>query len=368
MNGFKYHNPVKIEFGIEKLKKLSDIVNNRKALLVTSNSFTKRGITDKIKGIVNVNYTIDNIIPNPTFDYLEKNYNALPYKDFDVIVALGGGSVIDSAKVFSVYCNNKDQQDYSFLKKLIKQGFLKKHHLIKPVIAVPTTAGTGSEVTPWATVWDMDEKKKYSLHSDKLWCEACICDPLLTVSMSKDITIQTGLDAISHSFESIWNKNSNPISRMYAINAAKIIIETLPKLVNDLDNIHYRERMMFAALSAGMSFSNTQTSIAHAISYYITAHKGIPHGIACSFTLPDIIDAVIGKDEDVDSALKDILSELSSEKLRKLYNDLRVATDFKSYGLNNENMLDLKKSLSGGLRINNSIIDIDEFFELIGSK
>ena len=96
---------------------------------------------------------------------------------------------------------------------------------LRPLICIPTTAGTGSEITPWATIWDMDEKKKYSLHLPNLFSEVAIYDPILTLSVPKDITIQTGLDTLSHALESIWNKNANPITIRYAIQSSKLIID-----------------------------------------------------------------------------------------------------------------------------------------------
>ena len=139
----------------------------------------------------------------------------------------------------------------------------------------------------------MDEKKKYSLTLPDLFCEIAIYDPILTLSVPKKITIQTGLDSLSHSLESIWNKNANPITINFSIKSAKLIMENLAILTKDLNNIELRSNMMKACMYAGFAISNTQTAIAHGMSYYITTHKGVDHGIACSFTLPMLIDKVI---------------------------------------------------------------------------
>ena len=239
---------------------------------------------------------------------------------------MGGGSVIDSAKVVSVFSETKN---FGFVESLVRNKTGKEKYSLAPIIAIPTTAGTGSEVTPWATIWDMDEKKKYSLHLPDLWCVTAIGDPTLTLSMPKDITIQTGLDALSHSLEAIWNKNANSTSTNYAIKAAKEIIEVLPLLVDDLNNIELRSRMLKASLEAGLAFSNTQTAIAHAISYYLTAQRGTPHGVACSFSLPAIIKQVMGFNSQIDQSLVQIFGDLSSEPIRKMYQNINY--NYKNY-------------------------------------
>lgn len=202
----------------------------------------------------------------------------------------------------------------------------------------------------------MEIKKKYSLSLPTLFCEIALYDPILTLSVPKQITIQTGLDALSHSLESIWNKNANPITINYSIKAAKLIMNNLGKLSRNLRNLEYRSNMMKACMYAGFAFSNTQTAIAHGMSYYITTHKGIDHGIACSFTLPMLIDKVIGKYQFIDDALTQIFGELSSNKLRELLKELNVSTSFSSYGITNNELNELKNSLKNNPRAGNSLV------------
>lgn len=366
MEQFKYYNPVKIHFGSGKINEINQLLGNRRALLVTSRGFSRRGMVDKLKsltpGIVQV---IDTVEANPDFVGLKSNYDLINHKDIDVVVALGGGSVIDSAKVLSVYFSSPS---FDLVEKLIRQGDCSLNYSLKPVIAIPTTAGTGSEVTPWATVWDTAAKKKFSLHLQNLWPEACICDPELTLTMGRELTIQTALDALSHSLESIWNKNANPISTQLAVSSASGIIKNLPELVNKLNDLDCREKIMLAALKAGLAFSNTQTAVAHAMSYYITAHKGICHGLACSFALPDIIDVAAGTNETIDNSIKEIFGELSGNKLRQCYNELGVSTAFTSYGLTSADLKDLKKSLLNVTRAQNSLVNVDKLFCRLGSN
>ena len=126
-----------------------------------------------------------------------------------------------------------------------------------------------------------------------------LIDPDLMLSVPAAVTVSTGLDALSHALESIWNHNANPISDTFAISAIEDILECLPRLEQDLGNRELRARMALAALKAGMAFSNTKTALAHSISYEMTLRHGLPHGIACSFTLPLVLGLAWGATPDV---------------------------------------------------------------------
>lgn len=351
---FSYHMPTKIIFGNDELNNIAKYINGRKTILITSQGFVKRGIVDKIKSLTDsIVYTFTNVKSHPEFNDLESGYNQIHKYDFELILAIGGGSVLDASKFFSVYNSSKQP---SFVTDIIKGKIPKENYNLIPIISVPTTAGTGSEITPWATIWDMDEMKKYSLHLPELFSEVALYDPTLTLSVPIEITIQTGLDTLSHALESIWNKNASPITVDYAIKSAQLVMNNLVQLSNDLENIEYRTNIMKACMYAGLAFSNTQTALAHALSYYITAHKGIPHGIACSFTLPMLIDNGIGKHEFIDESIVDIFGDLSSEKLRAMLDEINISTSFSEYGIEEHEYEELKASLIDNQRVTNSLI------------
>jgi len=340
---FTYQMPTKIVYGNNELENIDKYIDGRKTLLITSAGFVKRGLVDKIKALTNsIVNVISEVKSHPEFKDLEAIYSKVHKIEFELILAIGGGSVIDASKFFSVYNQKKE---YQFVEDIIKGKLPKKDYRLIPIISVPTTAGTGSEITPWATIWDMSEKKKYSLHLTDLFSEIAIYDPTLTLSVPKDITIQTGLDTLSHALESIWNKNANEITINYAIKSAKLIVENLVALSNNLENLNYRDKVLKASMYAGLAFSNTQTALAHAMSYYITTYKGIPHGIACSFTLPLLIDNIIGKYDFIDNALTEIFGELSSNKLKDILKELNISTEFSSYTIDKEELIKLQISL-----------------------
>ena len=353
---FTYFMPTKVVYGIGSLDDIDTYIRGRKALLVTTQGFVRRGLVDRLNLLTNnIVEVVEDVKSHPEFNDLEVLYNKIKLIDFELIIALGGGSVLDASKIFSVY---NEKKEFCFVENIIKGKVPKKDYNLVPIISIPTTSGTGSEITPWATIWDMDEKKKYSLHLPDLFSEVALYDPSLTLSVPKSITIQTGLDCLSHALESIWDKNANPITINYAVKAIKLVMENLLPLINDLENIEYRANVMKASMFAGLAFSNTQTAIAHAMSYYITTHKGVDHGIACSFTLPIIIDNVVGKYDFIDKALIEAFGELSSKRLRSLLRELNISVEFGDYGINNQELEIIKKSLLNNQRAGNSLISL----------
>ncbi len=286
---WEFYNPVHIVFGVDTLRLVGEFVDGSHVLFLTTSGFAKRGLTDEVAGMLGSSLVeiVDNIEPNPELAQLERLVEDLRHMDFDTIVALGGGSVIDTAKVISAVLPR------------IGKGFSLRAHLERnageltetgiPVVAIPTTAGTGAEVTPFATVWDLGAKKKYSLSGQGLFPKVALIDPSLTLTLPREQTLISGLDAVSHAFESIWNRNATPISIMYATEALRIAMPTLPLVVEDLGNLEHRTKMLQASLFAGLAISNTRTALAHSISYSLTLNYGVPHGLACSFALPAIL-------------------------------------------------------------------------------
>ncbi len=352
---FTYYLPTKIVFSQNSLEQLDGFIKKRKTLLITSKGVVARGVVNKISKISSyINYTFSNVTSHPQLSDLKVAYEQIKKMDFELILAVGGGSVLDSAKFFAV---QNEKKEVDFVEKLIKGTEFNEPYRVIPIISIPTTAGTGSELTPWATVWDSKTEKKYSLHLKELFNEVAIYDPILTLSVPKELTIQTGLDSLSHALESIWNKNANEITISHAVTSAKLIIDNLAKLVQDLTNIEYRQNVLKGCMYAGLAFSQTQTAVAHAISYYITLHKGVDHGIACSFTLPLLIDNIIGKYDFIDQALIDIFGELSSKKIRQLFRSLNISTKFVDYNINDEEIIKIRKSLINSQRASNSLVE-----------
>ena len=364
-----YHNPVRISFGPGQFERLAHCIGGRRYCLVTYPEphfaeLAKRLAADAGDPLL----VVDDIAPNPDVGALERQSRrfAEPVGDVEVIVALGGGSVIDSAKVFAAAGG-----DFSRVIGYLRTGEGAEQLGSIPLIAVPTTAGTGSEVTRWATVWDVVSGKKHSLARPELYPEHAVVDPQLMLGKPGPLTVATGLDALSHALESIWNVNANPISAFYAVTAAKEILATLPALSADLHNLELRSRMAKGALLAGLAFSNTKTAIAHNLSYPITLGWGVQHGIACSFTLPTILRSVSGIGGFREAALNDVFGadlEAGADGLTAFLDGLGVGSRFRDHGVPEERNASIIEEAFAGERGRNFIGTKDRFIEAAGRQ
>jgi phosphonate metabolism-associated iron-containing alcohol dehydrogenase len=337
MTTWTYHNPVAVHFGAGVLETLPKLLAGRKASIVTFPEAEHLGLLARLKRLVGDGLVgiVDKTQPNPDVDGLDAMYRAFwrEQAESEVIVAVGGGSALDTAKALMV---GTESGEFDALVALLATGKPFKPHRAKKLIAVPTTSGTGSEVTAWATVWHRAAGKKHSLHLPETWAQAAVVDPELTLSLPPGPTLAAGLDALSHSLESIWNVNANPVSDQHAVAAARMVLATLPALMNDLGNIELRSRMALAAMTAGLAFSNTRTALAHSISYDMTMHHGLPHGIACSFTLGMVLRRAIGASAGRDAVLArvfDVPLAQAPAELDRFLETLGVSTRFESYGV-----------------------------------
>ena len=299
---WQYRNPVEITFGAGAASRLAAALDGRNYCLVTYGERLFSDLSARLAESAGAPaVVIDSVAANPDFRMLDEccaRFADAPRAP-DAIVALGGGSVLDAAKVVAAA-----RGDFSRVRRFLETGEGALDPL--PVIAVPTTAGTGSDVTCWATVWDTDAGRKYSLELPHLFPERTLIDPQLMLNLPRGLTVNTGLDALSHALESLWNRNANPISTHYAVEAARTILAVLPAVVERPADLQLRTRMAEGALLAGLAFSNTRTALAHALSYPITLRHGVPHGLACSFSLPLVMRSAIGADDACDAALRRI--------------------------------------------------------------
>lgn len=330
---WRYSNPVAITFGMDAFAELPKLLGGQSYALVTYPDAPFAQLADRLRALAGPPaVTVSDVAPNPDTRLLaEQSARFSAAGEPGAIVALGGGSVIDTAKVLAA-----GRGGFAPVLHYLQTGKGADALSATPIIAVPTTAGTGSEVTCWATVWDTQSGKKYSLSRPNLYPRHALVDPALMVGKPRQLTISTGLDALSHALESLWNVNANPISAHHAVVAAREILAVLPKLAEDLRNVELRSRMAAAALSAGLAFSNTRTAIAHSISYPVTLHHNVTHGIACSFTLPMILRSVSGSRGLTRTGLTQIFGDdlaAGAARLERFLNDLGVSTNFSSYGV-----------------------------------
>jgi len=281
-----HFNPVRIV--CEPLEGLAKYAQGEHILLVTTAGFVRRGVVDRVKKILsNRKVSVwDGVKSNPDLSDLDEATNKLKTLNPDCIVGLGGGSVLDSAKVLATTLANLN--GYS-LTEVLRHDKSTTWNKRLPLIAIPTTAGTGSEVTPFATIWDHTEKKKHSLTGNYVFPDVAILDASLTLTLGYEDTLYPALDTISHALESLWNKNITPISKTFSLTSLKLSSEALLDTLQNPDSFSGRNKLLQSSCFAGFAISQTKTAIAHAASYSLTLDYNIPHGLACSFALRELI-------------------------------------------------------------------------------
>jgi len=284
---WEFHNPVRIHFESGSTHRLDELLPDKKYLLVTTPGTTRRQVTGQVGDQLNLDkeQIFDETKSNPPIRFLEEKAAKFKEKNIEAIIGLGGGSAMDTAKTFSFLLANPRIKLLDFLQT---SGPRTTKSL--PVITIPTTAGTGSEVTPFATLWDKKNKKKYSLSNKNLFPERTILDPELTLTLPAEETVAGALDALAQGLEAIWNKNYNPPAGAMATAGCREVFENLPAVLEKSGSLAAREGLARAALFSGLAISTTKTALAHSISYPLTAHFGFPHGLACALTLPAILE------------------------------------------------------------------------------
>jgi len=293
-----YHNPVKINFGNKCSMRSAETLRSGEyfAVVCTPNGQTRIKQNSLFFDLINRKELIwvSDVESNPDIDKVQRQIDILRDKGLRSVIAIGGGSTIDTAKALSIglACTRTES-----LRSLISSPDTMKLVEPLPLIAVPTTSGTGSEVTPFATLWEYKKKKKLSLAGSNIFPVAAYLDPQLTLKLPESITVTTGLDAINQAFESIWNKNANSVSMAFAMRAAHHGIDALLQLVEEPLDLQARKSMMESCLLAGLAISHTRTSLCHSISYPLTIHYGIPHGLACAFTMQSVLELSASHDD-----------------------------------------------------------------------
>lgn len=291
MKNFNYHQTTKIIFGKGLINELADLVlpYGKKVLLVTTpasipslkKQYEKvtKILTDK--GIHVAHY--DGVQPNPTVETISAG--AEMARDFgaEVIIGLGGGSSMDSAKAISVEATHPGTSwDYLFYKT--PQPDASK---LLPVIAVSTTSGTGSQVTQVAVITNTHERDKSALYNNILYPQVCIVDPELMTSVPKFVTATTGFDVLCHAFESTINPGTGAYVDLLAWEAISIVVEYLPKVLADLEDIEAREKMAYADLLAGLCIANAGVTLPHGMGMAISGmYPHVAHGESLAIVYP----------------------------------------------------------------------------------
>lgn len=286
-NLWSYSNPVKIIS--DSLDKLTQHVSfNGNTLIISSRSFDKSKILESLISQFDLHriFVYSQVSPNPDLDFIDNFVEEYQGKDIQNIIGLGGGSVMDFSKVASVTLGT------SLIKPLdliFRKNYFQDFKRTLSLILIPTTTGTGSEVTPFATIWDNRDCKKRSLSTNSIYPDIAYLDPKLTKTLSAELVFYTTLDLISHCLESLWNKNKSPITTSFSYHALTLVIDSYDESKDLMANPKISNKLQEAATIAGLAISQTKTAISHSISYPLTIRYRIPHGLAVGFTLTPLL-------------------------------------------------------------------------------
>ena len=286
---YNFFSKSDITFGRGTLDSISELVRSNgwsKPMIIYDRGLASTGITERVielvTGVCENAVEFDGVIPNPTNMLVEEATKIAHNEKVDSFIAVGGGSSIDLAKAVNVlFTNGGTIGEYG--------GVGKVKNPLLPLVAIPTTAGTSSEITNVSALLDTQSVVKYVIIDNKLTPDYVIADPELTLSMPLSVTAGTGMDAITHALESYISNMANPLSEYHSLKAFQILCENFPKVVEDGSNIYAREQMMLGCIIAGYGFSNANLGLVHGIAHTLSAHFGMAHGLANAAVLPHVM-------------------------------------------------------------------------------
>lgn len=261
----------------------------KKAFLISDKDLIKCGIVAKVEEVLKENqtsYEIDaEVKPNPTIENVIYGLELYKKSGSDFIIAVGGGSVIDTAKAIAVIANNPENADVVSL-----EGMDKSSHPAVPIIALPTTAGTGSETTMDYVITNTKEKRKMACMDSKVVPAAAILDTEIMASLPLKLTAATAMDALTHAVESYLSLGAFSFSETLSLKSVSLISENFLKVLENPGDYEVRKELAIAQYMAGMSFTNVGLGIVHSMAHSLSAFYDVPHGVANALILPYVLE------------------------------------------------------------------------------
>ncbi|MBM7570210.1 iron-containing alcohol dehydrogenase [Aquibacillus albus] len=347
---FRYEIPTTIEFGngyVHTLPKHVEQLNSSKAIIIGDPGVLEAGIVGKVEAPLEKSdiefLTFTDVGTEATIESVDSAYQLAKENNCDIVIGVGGGSSLDTAKSVGLLLGNGgDIRDYVGLDKVPGPG--------APVIAIPTTAGTGSEITRFSVLSDKEAKAKLSVGSMYNCPTIALCDPELTTSLPPHITAATGMDALTHALESYVNKVTQPISEGLSIQSMKLVSKSLKLAVVQGENLDARHDMLLASTLAAMAFNSTRLGLAHALAIPLGAHFKIPHGVVNAILLPEVMQFNIRGNmdkfveiarifgENIDGLTKREAAERSVIAVRQLKEDVGITQTLSDFGVKEEHL------------------------------
>lgn len=316
---------------VNKLPAIIKAQNCRNVLIITDAGITKLGLTNRLEKALSDNdlsYTIyDKTVANPTTANVAEALELYYEHDCDSIIGFGGGSSMDCAKAAGARAAKPGQS----LAKM--KGILKVHKKLPLLIAIPTTAGTGSETTLAAVITDAETRHKYAINDFPLIPRYAVLDPKITLSLPPFITATTGMDALTHAVEAFIGNSTTYGTRKNALMAVKLIFENIDIVYNDGTNVDARRNMLHASYYAGCAFTKSYVGYVHAVAHSLGGEYNVPHGLANAILLPHVLEeygetihrklhklsvaaGIADKDTPCEQAAKAFIDEIKAMKRR----------------------------------------------------
>ena len=340
----------RIVMGPGALKQLADEVNLLKAnkvLIVTDKGLIAAGVIEQATDVLrqaNIQHAIfDGVEADPRYEIVADCVKAIHHENVDLVIGIGGGSPIDIAKVAAVMATNTDAITEYFGIDLIPESGLN-------TIIIPTTAGTGSEVTPIAILSDEAEKLKKGIVSPYLFPKVAILDSMLTLELPPQVTAATGMDSLIHAVEAFTSKNAYWMTDMMAREAVRLIMGNIRTAFANGSDIDARTHMLEGSLLAGMAFANAGVTAVHAFAYPIGAEFHIPHGVANSIMLAPVMEFNMLGNINKFAELAELLGENTDgmnqresamaavKAMRTLSKDLQIPSNLSQFGIKDEDI------------------------------
>jgi alcohol dehydrogenase len=334
---FSFHAPTEVRFGVGTLDQLKLEMPSRgwqKALVITDDGVRRCGQLEKLEETLKasqVEYRVyDGVQPNPTVQIVHEAFEIAQKFEPDVLIGFGGGSSLDAAKVVNILKSHGGHAlDY--------EGGETVPSPCGPLLAIPTTAGTGSEVTIFAVVSDPQRHTKLTIASKNILPTLAIVDPKLTLTMPVSLTAATGLDAFTHAVEAMTSIAAQPLIDLFCSQAIKLIHENLPKVCQRANDVDARSKMAFASLLGGLAISNSFVGVAHSIAHALGGLYDLPHGVCCALALPPAmefnLDYKRDKYEMIASTLGAASAEEGIERVRRLNHAAKIPTGLHELGI-----------------------------------
>ena len=352
---FSFTGAKKIVFGCAAFESLADHVKGlggRRPLIVLDKNLSKSGFRERAQAALAAGSLkavfFDKVEPEPLLELADEGTEVARRGKCDIVVGIGGGSAMDVAKAVAALLPNKGRAiDFLGLNKVPGPGI--------PTIMVPTTAGTGSEVTFTAVFLRKNLNKKEGMNSPYLYPTLALLDPTLTLSLPPQPTAATGIDALCHAIESYTSVNASPMSEMVSLEAIRLIAENLRTCVHNGRNLEARENMLLGSLYAGLGLANAGVGAAHSLSYPLGGKYGTSHGVANTLMLPRVMDFNVPSAQEKFAVIAEIMGEsteglplreaayLAVDAVESLIEDCGIFTTLRELGVPEEDFPELAR-------------------------